>query len=643
MYVINLKRDERKRKDMVEKMRILDLPFEFVDAVDGQQISRDDNLFTKYIFSGEILINNSEIGCMLSHIKTWNLILEGENDYGVIFEDDMITYLSGKDIEEKIRDAFQAVPDLDVLYLGKCLDNCLKLEPAGSKSLYHSKYMYCLHAYVITKNAISKILATAPFSVAVDSFLRDLSERNKIKTLVYHPSLIFQDIVSYSSSSRSQSSSLASITECHDYSKKESRENFTIQDGDFPNKAVTTVKVFKTVFPIFLIIALILGIKYFPKIKLQLIFLSIILFTIFHLCFSFKENMEQPKIKLNIGMNKNIDRFSSFHVVSPDQTHYFIYNPSIQWADKNKKDLVVISRISGHLMIPRLRNCMNSHSKSTIIDHSTIEGFNSYLEHFEGYKEGSSAIVKYNLSLDNQMPQNPSIVNPFFTKQNLCNELYQGFEDSRIFEFHGKHWIICYFRGKNFPFPSLVDTEDFGHYIIIFPLDKSQNPVILDYKNRKVMEKNWMPFEYNGELYVVYSIKPHKILKVNTKNGECTDFSATDFPGMEIEQDIGNGAPPQLFNVRGKDYFLGMGHVRGEIDGEMIRKNFLYLFEAKPPFKIVAMSKIFDILDNFIFIEFGSGLLVNEKDEEVYISFGKDDCHGIIVTLPKNKVLDILY
>lgn len=356
-----------------------------------------------------------------------------------------------------------------------------------------------------------------------------------------------------------------------------------------------------------------------------------------------KKNTDKPNIHLNVSLDNNIDRFSSFHVVSPEKTHYFVYNPSIQWTDKNKTDLIVISRISGHLMIPRLKNCLNSHNKSTPIDLSVISGFQSYLKNFENYKEGSSAIVKYKINLKNDKIDDPSIINPFFTKDNLSDEPYQGFEDSRIFEFQGKHWIICYFRGKNFPFQTTIDTRAFGHHIIIFPIDNSQNPVILNYKNRTKIEKNWMPFEYKGELYAVYSIKPHKILKINHRTGDCFDFCNTIPSIMNFKEDIGNGAPPQLFNVSGKDYFLGMGHIRGEVDGEMIRKNFLYMFESEPPFTVVANSKIFNILNQFVPIEFGSGLLVDENNKTVYLSFGKDDCNGVITKITKKEVLELLY
>ena len=363
------------------------------------------------------------------------------------------------------------------------------------------------------------------------------------------------------------------------------------------------------------------------------------------LLLSWKNTINTPIIELNKSTTNNLDYFSTNNILVSstklNQDNFFVYNPSIQWNNNEKTEIMTIARVSGHTMIPRLKNCIQSHSRSNRIDLTDIEGLQDYLDIFGEQKGGASGVVKYMIHTQKYSTVTATLLNPFYSKENLCKKNYQGFEDPRVFRFNQKLWIICYFRGKNFPYPSLVDTSKFGHYIIIFPLDMSVNPVLLHYADRQKLEKNWMPFEYNNKLYVVYSISPHKILHVDIHTGNCTKIFETKNPNSPKE-DIGNGSPPQLITINGNRYYLGMGHIRGRINGDMIRKNFLYLFESTPPFSVVSVSKVFNILSSFIPIEFGSGLLVDEENQYVYVSFGIDDCSGSIIKIPIPEVIALL-
>lgn len=98
-YIINLERSKDRwgfmEKQFVEK----GLAFERVDAIDGSKFDEEflkDNLQpmskTKCV---EIhCLTPSELACNLSHAKALDLIANGEDEYGAVFEDDI--YLSHK-------------------------------------------------------------------------------------------------------------------------------------------------------------------------------------------------------------------------------------------------------------------------------------------------------------------------------------------------------------------------------------------------------------------------------------------------------------------------------------------------------------------------------------------------------------------
>ena len=154
-----------------------------------------------------------------------------------------------------------------------------------------------------------------------------------------------------------------------------------------------------------------------------------------------------------------------------------------------------------------------------------------------------------------------------------------------------------------------------------------------------------MPFEFNNELYIVYSIFPHIILKVNLTTGECIELYKTKYKTEFIFRGgVGNGAPPQLFIQNNKKYFLGLGHTKNNYNGisSQIRKNFFYIFDSTPPFEILRVSPEFNISKKFAPIEYGSGLLINSENNLVTISFGVNDCYENIVQTPLQNILNFI-
>ena len=300
----------------------------------------------------------------------------------------------------------------------------------------------------------------------------------------------------------------------------------------------------------------------------------------------------------------------------------YMFNPSIA-IDPNSSDIVVLARIAGKSRIPQKMWCDQSAKDFTSLPED-IEGLENYFSMFEHNKPLSSGIVKYTTTKAFDKQTNPKIVNPFVTKKNGGF----GLEDPRVFTFRKRLWCIAYLLGKNFPFETDVDTSSQGHYVIMFPLDDFSQTKLLDFpEHRFAIEKNWMPFEHNEALYIVYSINPHTILQVDVDTGFCTQVYETTDSNLQFAPKIGNGAPAQLIQFRGQQpMYLGAAHTSETSFFRQIRKPFFYLFSASPPFEIIQVGKPFDLINKEILIEFPSGLIVDNDTQTAILSFGVNDC-----------------
>lgn len=370
----------------------------------------------------------------------------------------------------------------------------------------------------------------------------------------------------------------------------------------------------------------------------SIIFLIIILGGLIIVFFKkIKNNYYNEYKKYNYIPNKKIS------IINNNNNEYFVYNASIYWKDDNKEDFLVIGRISDHKMENRKDKCV--YYNKIVKKNLNIKNYEKYFEIFDP-KIPKSGIVDFVVNIKNKNNNiYGNIINPFFSTKNTQSNFAEGFEDPRVFKFRNKLWIICIFRGINFPYPSIVNTNNFNNNnMLIFPIDNSSNPILLYYKNMKEWEKNWMPFEYNNNLYIIYSVNPsHKILLVDINTGNCTDIYETK-SRIPTTRKFGNGIPPQLIKIFNKEYFLGIAHIRGHTNNDTItRKNIFYLFKKVPPFNIKYISNIFNLEHTFYEIEFASGLIVDQDKKLVYISYGIDDCYNIITSIKIDDIQKILY
>ncbi len=214
-FVINMEKDKQRLSDFDDMMKESKWQYERIEAINGNALdSYATKLKSKYIADYNHLSNN-EIGCMLSHIKLFEKLMADEvYDQYIIFEDDARTHMNGNDVKKSISDLFKNIKNTpDILYLGKALDYCMEYKKVW-KNVYKPKRPLCNHAYLISKNGAAKILNKKPFKLAIDNEIANLIYNEKINALAYHPSIYFQDVLSYSSNLRNLSAALNNNTEC---------------------------------------------------------------------------------------------------------------------------------------------------------------------------------------------------------------------------------------------------------------------------------------------------------------------------------------------------------------------------------------------------------------------------------------------
>lgn len=101
------------------------------------------------------------------------------------------------------------------------------------------------------------------------------------------------------------------------------------------------------------------------------------------------------------------------------------------------------------------------------------------------------------------------------------------------------------------------------------------------YPGRNSWEKNWGFFEHDGQLYCVYSITPHRILRITAGGHKAELAYESEWSPPTICGELRGGASP----VRVGDEFYSFFHgVAGQTKDRVYSAG-LYTFEAKPPFR----------------------------------------------------------
>lgn len=167
-------------------------------------------------------------------------------------------------------------------------------------------------------------------------------------------------------------------------------------------------------------------------------------------------------------------------------------------------------------------------------------------------------------------------------------------------------------------------------------------------------EKNWMPFDYNGELCFVYSLTPHRILK-SVLDKDYWGLFAVSQAKIDWKWGYPRGGTQAYLNG---DKYLAFFH--SSINMATVQSNGInfphyffgaYTFASEPPFQITHISPEPIIGKGFysgtpyktwrpLRVVFPDGYVFD--DEFIWILCGKQDHEIWVVKLDKRKLLESL-
>jgi len=180
---------------------------------------------------------------------------------------------------------------------------------------------------------------------------------------------------------------------------------------------------------------------------------------------------------------------------------------------------------------------------------------------------------------------------------------------------------------------------------------------LLEFEGAKenVWEKNWAPFDYEGELLLTYSLNPHKILRPMLGSHVCYTLACTQ-TSLDWKWGTLRGGT-QAIQISDQEY-LGIFHsstvmASAHSDGKKRQHYFMgaYTFAAHPPFALTRISPTPIVGPDFyhgkayktwkpLVVVFPGGLVDN--DPYLLVAYGRQDHEMWIATFDKDALLSSL-
>lgn len=159
-------------------------------------------------------------------------------------------------------------------------------------------------------------------------------------------------------------------------------------------------------------------------------------------------------------------------------------------------------------------------------------------------------------------------------------------EDPRLFVWRGRLCVAFTGVERDFTEP----RHGLKTSVLYATLEESIDWQPLDvfyphYEGRTLWEKNWAFFDSGGSLMAVYAIKPHQILRID--GDRATLAYQTETPHAWVGGHLRGGAPP----VRVGEEYYHFFHGRIGVGVEAVYNTGVYVFEARPPFRVLRMSR----------------------------------------------------
>lgn len=186
LYIINLKENEDRLSFISKRLGELNLKYLVVEAVDGRTLPKSEidaltkatNFYEYFVWKSKFTraLLPGELGCFLSHKKCWEIIAQGNNQYGIVLEDDVVI---SRDFIPFVTSAKWVPNSVDIIQLSssqkkykvRASNDVIKLSPKFELINPVSNSIGTL-GYLISKDLARKLLYLSQKIVApIDNYL----------------------------------------------------------------------------------------------------------------------------------------------------------------------------------------------------------------------------------------------------------------------------------------------------------------------------------------------------------------------------------------------------------------------------------------------------------------------------------------
>jgi glycosyl transferase family 25 len=201
IFVINLDKDIDRYYNFINQTNKFTSSITRIPAIYGKNLNNDLLNYYKKNLNSSSSNKNAVIGCALSHIKTYNTIINTNLDYGFIFEDD-VTFNSTFDnvLNTDLPDNW------DILYIGHTKNEyprntCSRVSTPGYKNMkmYNKRWIIFDNenevpmgtwSYVVNKKAAMYILNNYKLTEPIDVFIVKQQTLNDLNVYGFNPSIV---------------------------------------------------------------------------------------------------------------------------------------------------------------------------------------------------------------------------------------------------------------------------------------------------------------------------------------------------------------------------------------------------------------------------------------------------------------------
>ncbi|WP_340613788.1 glycosyltransferase family 25 protein [Xenorhabdus thailandensis] len=159
IFVINLEKDIERKKSIQEQLQNLKLDFEFINAIYGKNLNKEQLQETCPCFE-KMTLTLGELGCSLSHLNAYKKIIDHQIPISLILEDDASLNTNLKNVLSSLERHPMTLSSTPYVFL---LSKTNEYFDSFKKKLGDSHHIVsvidaaCTHGYALNLSAASKL------------------------------------------------------------------------------------------------------------------------------------------------------------------------------------------------------------------------------------------------------------------------------------------------------------------------------------------------------------------------------------------------------------------------------------------------------------------------------------------------------